>query len=64
MTATGLDDRRGKTVSIQAAAAQSGDEALDAAEALAGKLVSELINSMPDCYVNEWVGSITYSRVL
>lgn len=63
MTATGLDDRRGKTVSRQAAVAHSVDEALDAAESLAEEFVSDLINSMPDCYVNEWVGTITYSRV-
>lgn len=64
ITATGQDDRRGKTVSKQDAVAQSGDEALDAAEALAEKLASDLIKSMPDCYVNEWVGTITYQRVL
>jgi hypothetical protein len=31
---------------------------------LAEEFVSDLIKSMPDCYVNEWVGTITYSRVL
>lgn len=64
ITASGMDDRRGKTVSKQSAVAQIGDETLDAVEALAEKLVSELISSMPDCYVNEWVGTITYSRVI
>jgi hypothetical protein len=64
MNVTGLDDRRGTTVSRQAATAPSGDEALDAAESLAEKFVSDLISYMPDCYVNEWVGTITYSRVL
>jgi hypothetical protein len=63
MNATGLDDRRGKAVSKQAATAHSEDEALDAAGSLAEKFASDLINSMPDCYVNEWVGTITYSRV-
>jgi hypothetical protein len=64
MTASGLDDRRGKTVARQSAVSQSGDEALDAAESIAEKFVSDLINSMPDCYVNEWVGKITYNRIL
>ena len=64
MSAAGLDDRRGKTVSRQAAVVHSEDEAIDAADSLAEKFVSDLINSMPDCYVNEWVGTITYSRVL
>jgi hypothetical protein len=63
LNATGFDDRRGKVVSKQAAVAHSEDEALDAAESLAEKMVSDLINSMPDCYVNEWVGTITYRRV-
>jgi len=63
MNGTGLDDRRGKTVSKQAATAHGEDEALDAADSLAEKIASDLINSMPDCYMNEWVGTITYSRV-
>lgn len=64
MSASGLDNRRGKAVSKQAAVVHSEDEAIEAAESLAEKFVSDFINSMPDCYVNEWVGTITYSRVL
>ncbi len=63
ISANGLDDRRGKAVSKQAATAHSEDEALDAADSLAEKFVSDFINSMPDCYVNEWVGTITYRRI-
>jgi hypothetical protein len=64
MFANGLDNRRGKPVSKQASVVQSEGEAVDAAESLAEKFVSDFINSLPDCYVNEWVGTITYSRVL
>jgi len=63
MNATGLDDRRGTVVSKQSATAHGEDEALDAADALAQKVVSDMIDSLPDCYVNEWVGTITYRRV-
>ncbi|GEM_PF-4058862 len=64
MNVSGLDDRRGKAVAKQAAVVQSEKEAIHAAEELAEKFVSDLINSMPDCYVNEWVGTITYRRDL
>ena len=64
MTATGLDDRRGKAVSRQGSVANSEGEATYVAISLAEEFVSDFINSMPDCYVNEWVGTITYSRVL
>ena len=63
MNATGLDGRRGKAVSKQAAVAHGEGEALEAADSLAEKIASDLINSLPDCYVNEWVGTITYRRV-
>jgi len=64
MNAIGLDGRRGKAVSRQAAVVHSEDKVIDAAKSLAEKFVSDLIKSMPDCYMNEWVGTITYSRVL
>jgi hypothetical protein len=64
MSASGLDSRRGKAVSKQDAVVHNEAEAIDAAKSLAEKFVSDFINSMPDCYMNEWVGIITYSRVL
>ena len=54
MTATGLDDRRGKAVSRQGSVANSEGEATYVAISLAEEFVSDFINSMPDCYVNEW----------
>ena len=64
MFVNGLDNRRATPVSKQASVAHSEGEAINVAVSLAEKFVSDFINSMPDCYVNEWVGNITYSRVL
>lgn len=64
MTVSGLNNSRATPVSKQASIAHSEGEAVDTAESLAEKFVSDFINSMPDCYINEWVGTITYNRVL
>jgi hypothetical protein len=63
MNASGMSQSRGKAVSRKAGTAQSYKEALDAADSLAEEFASDMINSLPDCYVNEWVGTITYRRV-
>lgn len=63
MTATGSDDRRGKTVSRQSTVARSEDEALEAADSLAEEFVSDMLKALPECVVNDWVGTITYRRV-
>jgi hypothetical protein len=62
MNSLSLDSRRARTVARQTSVAQGDDEALNAAESMAEKLVSDMINSMPDCYQNEWIGTITYKR--
>jgi hypothetical protein len=63
MNASGMSQSRGKAVSRKAGTAQSYKEALDAADSLAEEFASDMINSLPDCYENEWIGTITYRRV-
>jgi hypothetical protein len=63
MSARGLDGRRARAISRKAATAQSVEEANAAAESLAEEFASDMINSLPDCYENEWIGTITYQRV-
>ncbi len=62
MNVSGIDNRRGKPVSRQGAVANSDGEATGVAVSLAEKFVSDFINSLPDCYQNEWIGTITYKR--
>lgn len=63
MNVIGADKRRGTTISRKAATAQGFKEAYAPAESLAEEFASDMIKSLPDCYENEWIGTITYQRV-
>lgn len=52
-----------KEISKKNILADNEDSALDAADSLAQDFVSALLDALPECYMNEWVGTISYTCV-
>lgn len=63
MNASCRNFRTEKEISKKNTTADNDESALDAAESLAQDFVSALLDALPECYMNEWVGTISYACV-
>lgn len=64
MTGVAIDVARGKTIARQSAVSKDERGAFEVAETLVDQMVADLIAKLPDCYENEWVGTVTLKKVV